>query len=208
MNNRWCSIVLTLLSLGALTSVSGISFSAEGLPKGWLRAGSHPQDYEMSVDTAVKHGGKAGARIKFIGTNAEGFGTLMQIYKADDYRGRRLRMSAWMKTEDAESANLWLRVDGAKNTLGFDNMHNRAVKGTSEWKKYELTLDVPAEAVNIAFGAFVGGKGQAWVDDYSFEVVGGVPSTNMLTPEQMKKEQEMGPAREYPKQPVNLDFEN
>ena len=67
------------------------------------------------------------------------------------------------------------------------------VRGTSEWKKYELTLDVPSEAVNIAFGAIVAGKGQAWVDDYSFEVVGNdVPLT----------------IEAYPKQPANLNFEN
>ncbi len=91
---------------------------------------------------------------------------------------------------------------------GFDNMGNRAVKGTSEWKKYEITLDVPENAVNIGFGAFVAGKGQAWVDDFLFEVVGkDVASTNMLTPEQQKEEQGMGQPREYPRQAINLDFE-
>jgi hypothetical protein len=209
MSYKRFSTAMTLTFLGIAVFAILTGFAADGLPTGWLKAGSHPQNYEMVTDTAVKHGGKAGAHIKFIGANAEGFGTLMQMCKADDYRGKRVRMSAWMKTEDAESANLWLRVDGVKSTLGFDNMGNRAVTGTSEWKKYELTVDVPAEAVNIAFGAFVAGKGQAWVDDYSFEVVGKeVPSTNMLTSEQMKEERGMGPTREFPKQPVNLDFES
>jgi hypothetical protein len=200
---------MTLVVLSVVVFVNLTGFAADGLPKGWFKAGTHPQNYEMSTDTVVKHGGKIGARIKFTGANAEGFGTLMQAFKADDYRGKRVRMSAWMKTEDAESANLWLRVDGTNRTLGFDNMGNRAVRGTNEWKKYELTVDVPAEAVDIAFGAFAAGKGQVWVDDYSFEVVSQeVPSTNMLTPEQMKEEQGTRPAREYPKQPVNLDFES
>jgi hypothetical protein len=47
------------------------------------------------------------------------------------------------------------------------------------------------------------------VDDFLFEVVGqDVPSTNLLTPEKMKEEREMGPPREFPKQPLNLDFES
>src|SRR5712691_7388604 len=98
-----------------------------------------------------------------------------------------------MKTENAESANLWMRLDGEKRTLGFDNMGNRAVTGTTEWKRYEITLDVPENAANIAFGSFVAGKGQAWVDDFQVEVVGkDVPSTNRLSPEQMKEEHAMG----------------
>src|SRR5438876_7924730 len=31
-----------------------------------------------------------------------------------------------------ESAQLWLRLDGPNTTLGFDNMGNRAVKGTTD----------------------------------------------------------------------------
>src|SRR5215831_9304445 len=43
-----------------------------------LRAGSRPQDYEMTIDRDIKHSGTASARIRFIGQNLEGFGTLMQ----------------------------------------------------------------------------------------------------------------------------------
>lgn len=168
------------------------------IPEGWYKAGSHPQHYQMIIDTVVKHGGKASAHIKFIGQTAEGFGTLMQTFKADLYRGQRVRMTAWMKTEKAASAQLWMRLDGdEQKTLGFDNMDNRAVTGTTGWKKYEITLDVPDNTINIAFGALVGGKGQSWTDDFEFEVVGqDVPTTNILIPE------------DYPEQPLNLDFES
>jgi hypothetical protein len=92
--------------------------------------------------------------------------------------------------------------------LGFDNMDNHPVKGTTDWAQYAITLDVPVETVNIAFGAFLVGQGQLWMDDYVFEVVGDdVPTTNMLTAEEMAAEQDMGPAREYPDQPLNLNFE-
>ena len=133
---------------------------------------------------------------------------LMQMFKADDYRGKRLRMSAWMKSEDADAAAPWFRIDGAKGMLGFDNMGNRVVKGTSDWKKYESTLDVPSAATNIAFGGLVSGKGQAWLDDFVFEVVGpDVPTTNSLAPEQIEAEQAPRQPHEFPRQPVNLNFE-
>ncbi|MCU1263756.1 MAG: hypothetical protein JWM21_74 [Acidobacteria bacterium] len=207
-NRNVIPIVALFLALGAMAYASRPTALTADPPKSWFMSGSHPQNYETSVDTTVKHSGRASAHIKFIAANAEGFGTLMQMFKADDYRGKRVRMSAWLKSEDADAAMLWLRLDGAKGMLGFDNMGNRPVKGTSDWKKYEITLDVPAATVNIGFGAMVLGKGQVWLDDFMFEVVGqDVPSTNMLTAEQMKEEHEAGQPQEFPRQPANLNFE-
>lgn len=211
MNRILFASLACLFVLGFSDSVPGNCAGSgdEVFPQGWMHAGDHPQNYEMSVDAAVKHGGDASARITYIGEKAEGFGTLMQIFKADNYRGKRLAMSAWMRTKDAESANFWLRIDGVDKTLGFDNMASRAVRGTTEWKEYEIVLDVPEEAVNIAFGAFVAGKGRAWVDDYSFKVVGEVAlSTDKSTPEQKKAKELSESSKERPKKPVNLDFES
>jgi hypothetical protein len=197
MNSKPASIVMTLILLSVVVLASLTGFAVDKLPNGWFKAGSHPQNYETGIDTAAKHSGSASAYIKFIGDKPEGFGTLMQAFKPDQYGGKRVRMSAWMKTENADSAQLWMRIDGVeKKMLGFDNMNNRAVKGTDDWKRYEITLDVPESAVAIAFGILVAGRGQAWVDDFQFEVVGNdVPSTNMLSPEKMSAG------------PVNLNFE-
>jgi erythromycin esterase len=199
-------MILTLLGAAALASIAGSA--ADRLPKGWIKAGSHPHNYEIALDTVVKHSDKAGAYIKFTGSDADGFCTLMQLFKANDYHGKRLRMSAWMRTENADSAQLWLRLDSANGMAGFDNMDNRPVKGTVDWKKYEIVLDVPTNTVNVAFGAFLKGKGQAWVDDFAFEVVGkDAPTTNMLTPEQVKAGGATPVSDGYPAQPLNLNFE-
>lgn len=57
-------------------------------------------------------------------------------------------------------------------------MQGRPIKGTSGWKKYEIVLDVPNEASNIAFGALLNGTGQIWVDNVHFDIVGNsVPTT-------------------------------
>ena len=185
--------------------------AARGVPKGWIRRGSHPKDYAMTVDKNNSHGGKAGAHIKFTGDKPLGFGTLMQSFRADDYRGKRVKMSAWMKTQEAQSAHLWMRLDGAGTMLGFDNMDNRPVRGTTQWYKYEITLDVPQNTLGVSFGAFVDGTGQAWVDDFAFSIVGkNQPATNMLTQEAMNEDYGdlRGVYRTEPQQPVNLDFED
>ena len=171
-------------------------------PKGWFAAGSHPKDYEMSLDRNGPHGGNACAYLKSVVPETSGFGTLMQMFKADEYRGKRVRMSGYVKAKDASDwAGLWMRVDGARKDemLAFDNMEDRAIKGTIDWKKYEIVLDVPENSEMVAFGLLLSGKGQAWMDDLQFETVGkDVPTTGRTT---------AGAASRSAKIPLNLNFE-
>ena len=181
---------------GLLTAV--VAYGEE-IPKGWFHAGNRPKDYDMSVDRSVAHGGKASASLKSITEKTGGFGTLMQTCKADAFRGQRVRMSGYVQAKDvADWAGLWMRVDGSqKEALTFDNMQGRPIKGTSDWTKYEIVLDVPAAAQEIAFGVLLTGKGQVWMDDLNFEVVGkDVPTTGAKMGEETRA------------MPLNLNFED
>lgn len=171
------------------------------LPTGWFKAGSKPQSYEMGVDKGAGQSGNNAATIQSKDSNIDGFGTLMQQCHPDKYLGKRVRMSAYVKSKDVASwAGLWLRVDqeGSNQSLSFDNMQSRPIKGTSEWKKYEIVLDVPSNASLLAYGALLNGTGQIWFDNVSFEIVDkSVPTTDL------KKENAATKSN-----PVNLDFEN
>ena len=165
----------------------------------------------MKVDSAVKHSGNTSAAVKFLCGDPNGFASLAQSIGADEYIGKRLRLSGWLKTENAADAGLWMRLDGDRGRmLGFDNMMPRAVKGTTDWKRYEVVLDVPPETVNILFGTLLSGTGQVWVDDIVLEVVGKeVATTNQLSQEAMRAENPNRVVKKsVPKQPVNLGFEN
>jgi hypothetical protein len=186
-------IVIACVALGATLAVG------EEIPKGWFRAGSRPNDYEMSVDRSVFHSGKASACLKSIVSEAPGFGTLMQEFKADAFRGKRIRLSGYVRSKDVTGwAGLWMRVDGSqKEMLAFDNMQNRSIKGTTDWTRYEIVLDVPDQAQEIAFGLLLDGQGQAWMDDLKFEAVGkDVPTTGEKLPEKVLTA------------PTNLNFED
>ena len=73
----------------------------------------------------------------------------------------------------ASWAGLWLRVDqsGSQQPLSFDNKGTRPIKGTIAWKKYEIVLDIPANASLMAYGALLDGTGQVWFDNITFEIV-------------------------------------
>jgi hypothetical protein len=185
-------------------------------PEGWGKAGANRVQYDVGVDRRVKHAGTASAYVKpnVLEFNKESFGTLMQSFRADEYRGKRVRMTAYVKAEDVGRwAGLWMRIDGAtKSPMTFDNMGNRPIKGTSDWQKYELVLDIPDDSAAIAFGILLAGGGQVWVDDFNFEVVGNdVPSTDRGVPVRDSTESEIESRRGYlekaSRQPSNLDFE-
>ena len=180
-----------------LVSLSLLSFD---LPKSWFIAGSEPKKYEMGIDKGAGHNGKNAATILSKDKKINGFGTLMQDCLPDNYLGKRIRMSGFIKSKDVDDkAGLWLRVDqsNSNNPLSFDNMLDRPIKGTTEWKKYEIVLDVPVNAINIAYGALLVGTGQIWFDDITFEIV-----DNSVTTTGRGKENLM-PSKE----PINLDFE-
>lgn len=203
------------------------------LPAGWRVTGNDRENYELTVDTSVRRGGRASASLTPKSDPQAGkFGAMVQTFKADQYRGKRLRFSGHVKAEGAGGkARLWMRVDGADGRgLTFDNMEERAEAGTFDWKRQEIVLDVPAEAQAIYLGALFGGKGRIWVDDLRLEVVGAdVASTNMMSsPEAKRKAEEdfekwkSANKEEFekaeqgrkerlltmPTQPVNLDFES
>ena len=204
------------MHVGVLRTSAGLLFLATQLlagdvgkayadqPKGW---GGGGEGYELSRDETEKHGGKASGCVRSTGDGAVGFGTLTQWFRADDYRGKRVRMSAFVKTSELEGkAGLWMRIDGKEKTgLAFDNMMERPVKATTDWKNYEVVLDVPAEAEEIFFGFLVAGKGRGWVDDIKFEVVNNDVPTTALELKPMDRQREL--TKDVPKEPTNVDFE-
>ena len=94
--------------------------------------------------------------------------------------GHRITLSGYIKTEDVENgfAGFWMRVDGSQGSpVAFDNMGDRGPKGTTAWTRYEITLNAPADARAIYFGALHPGTGTAWFDSLEIEI-DGVPYTN------------------------------
>ena len=174
--------------------------SLRQFPSGWFASGSAPKEYEVRIDRNEHYSGKASGFITCKIDQPTGFGTLMQVFKADNYHGKRVRMTGYVKTEDVETwAGLWMRVDGPGGViLAFDNMQDRPIRGTIGWEEYEVVLDVPDNGVNVSFGVLLAGKGKAWADDFAFEEVG-----KDIDVTDLKKK-----ITDMPAEPGNLGFEN
>jgi len=153
------------------------------LPKGWRITGSAPQNYDMGVDRNAGQKGKDAITIKYTAKKNMKFGALANYIKIDKYLGKRIRMTGYIRSEKVDGwAGFWLRVDDStshdKRVLSFDNMYDKAIRGTTDWTKYTLVLDVPQNGTTIVYGALLSGKGQIWFDDVKFDLVGNeVPVT-------------------------------
>ncbi|HCY74401.1 MAG: hypothetical protein IH620_04515 [Ignavibacterium sp.] len=168
------------------------------IPKGWFSAGSNPSEYEMGIDNTNFVDGHFCAYIKSKAPKENEFGTLMQTISAENYLGKRLQISGYIKSENVNGwSGMWMRIDGENNQqLGFDNMRDRTIKGTTDWKKYEIVLDIPINSKTINYGVLLGSNGKVWFDNFRLdEVDKNVQVTNLI------KE------NKFPSQPVNLNFE-
>lgn len=169
-------------------------------PRGWFLAGDHPQNYVTGVDRDIIYQGHPSAYLKPKPSATEGFGTLMQQFDAAQYAGKRVRLKAWVKSENVNDwAGLWMRVDSGAKSVAFDNMQNRPIKGITGWQNYAVVLDVPKDATGISFGILVSKSGTVWLNSAQFEIVGmDMPVTD--------KWAGSGSLQQHPG-PTNLNFE-
>ena len=188
----------TLLAALALLAVAGAlaarpATAADGL-KGWILAGSAPREYAIATDPAVRKAGRASGVLRALRPQVDGFGTLMQTFSAQAYLGKRVRFSALVKAQQVVSwAGLWMRVDGqTKSGIAFDNMQDRPIKGTLDWRRYEVVLPVAADADAISLGILLDGGGRVWLDDVKVEVLGDADQRTPARPAIPARPQNLG----------------
>ncbi len=170
----------------------------------WLLTGSNPSAFSTGTSaTSGQDGGPAAFLRGNVST--DGFGTLMQMFSASKYEGQRVRLSASIRTENLkQAAGLWMRMDGTLGKmLSFDNMMDRPITGTTEWKRYEVVLDAPVGTRNIAMGVLMVDSGLLYMDNVKIEVV---PNTVPVTGMNQSDVNAITTTKEA--EPKNLDFKN
>jgi hypothetical protein len=154
----------------------------------------------MNVQSAGGAGGSASAVLKSRTDAADDkFGTLMQQFQANEYRGQSVRFSAKVRAKNVTgSGALWMRVDDqAGKITAFDNMVSRRVVGTTDWTQVEIVLPVATDSQTISFGAMLVGKGEFAMTEVAINAApSGTQSTASASPNSIT----------VPSKPINLDF--
>jgi hypothetical protein len=161
-----------------------------GTPPGWAFESDHPDDYEHGLDRTYSAGGAA-AYIRSLSGSAQGVARLGQSIVRDGYDGRRIRVSASLRSNAiGGSGGIFFRVIGAAGMV-TGNFRVLTLRGTNEWRRHAVVFDVPGDAQDVMVGFGLSGPGAIWADDFSFEVVdASTPVTRTL-----------------PTSPIDLDFD-
>jgi hypothetical protein len=187
-------------------------------PKGWGLIGGVSPSVEVGVDRTIAHGGKASAYLKAAADDGFRFGILRQWVRAVRYRGKRVRLSAYLKTQNVgttrrSGARLDFLVFDKAHRYGGPPMRGRLIQGTTDWTRYERVVDVPQQTVLLFIGIVLTGSGQVWADDIQLQVVGKDVSVTSSTDRKtalsdemkMRVQKRLGTAG---RRPVNVDFEH
>lgn len=199
---KFLSLGLSAVAAAAIVSVvfaQVATVAGAPLPQGWLKAGSKPQDYEMKVVADPNTSGQQAIQVKSLpAKNGNGFGTFMQQFAANEYRGKSVRFSAKVRSNSVNDwAGLWMRVDDASGkVIAFDNMESRAIRGSTDWRAYEVVLPVADDAKLISFGILLAGAGEVNMAEVSVE----------LAPNGSASTQPVQVASPILSKPTNLDF--
>lgn len=180
---RMCIWVFALLG-GSVAFAQPTSSDAGGLAPGWFVAAKNEGEYVVESLQAGTCGGRAAVARSLL-PSVPGNISVMQVFRAEKYRGSRVQFSATLDTTGLTGwAGLWMRVDGPdKKTLTFDNMQNRSIQGTAHCVKAAVVLDVPVYAENIALGFVLNNGGRVELGNISLEPVDlSVPTTNLAPP--------------------------
>lgn len=158
-------------------------------PREQTYVGSREAGYQSKYSASLRSTEKA---------SDSSYALYVQDIDASLYRGCRLRLSGFLRTQlDGGWAGLWLRADGPKQKpLAFENMQSKALRESREWNRYQIEIDIPAQAESLHYGALLNGRGQMWVDDLKLEIVGNPPPGLA----EMRKLRTL-------KEPTNLGFE-
>ena len=173
MRSRRFLIGRALLMACAITVHAGAQ--STDLPSGWFKGGRPAENYEIGTDAGTTRAGKASVFVRARIPGPGGFGTIMQVHRADEFRGKRVRLRGYIKAANVEDwAGFWLRVDPADlngRPLAFENMADRPVRGSRDWGPHHIVLDVPDDAALLHYGLLLSGDGTVWASDVQVEVV-------------------------------------
>jgi len=164
------------------------------LTSGWVSQGD---GYEYDLDKDAE-GRDFGSISSNSGQNHRGI--LKQRFSAHPYSGKRIRLTGHCRCENVTwYGGIFVRTERLNGrSLTSDDIANRCLVGSSDWLRYELVIDVPPEAANIAIGSYLRGNGKVWFKDLQLEVVSkSVPTTDQYA---------LGCVDFWDLEPVNLDF--
>ncbi|TYZ13542.1 peptidase S41 [Hymenobacter lutimineralis] len=180
---KLCYFWLVPLLVTSLTAQAQQAVPAPGLdfeqlnnkthqPSGWRAPADN--GYQVTVDSVVKYQGRYSLRIQSVATpRQEGTYGVATVQLPVYFQGKTVQLHGYLKTRNVlnGTAGIWLRLnDGQGKAVAFDNMHLQNVQGTTDWKRYTISLPLAPEVQEILLGGTLPATGTMWVDQLEVTV--------------------------------------
>lgn len=128
----------------------------------------------VKLDHFVPHGGRYSAMLERTDTAPQSMnlGSLWQMIDAGRFAGRRIRLSGYLKTQEADSAGLRIRISRSEGgQLKFAHVDSARLEGTSDWQEVQIVADIPEDESVLSIEVVLEGRGRLWADDLSLSIV-------------------------------------
>lgn len=169
------AIVLSAMLIGFVCASAGAADESP-LPGGWrMDSYTAPSLYRFGLDREIKHGGKSAGFLESQDADfaKNHYARLEQSIDAATHRGKRLRLSAFLKTKDVrKSADLDVVIPHQYSDSEDRFSLKPRLEGSTDWKRYEVEFTVNHYAAQVDFRVDLYGSGRIWIDDVALEVIG------------------------------------
>lgn len=138
-------------------------------PAGWMRGGNQP-----SADVRLVTPGHGEGRAVLLSTPLQkGYVALLRTLPDSMRAGAvAVRLTAWIRTEGAGRASMWVHLHTAMSTIPPDETPDRWPQGATGWTRYQILVPVLPEVQRVTFGIKLAGGGSMWADDLVLEALG------------------------------------
>ena len=165
-------------SMSSSTAVSagtpGSAGPAASPLAGWSVQGAARDAYAAEVDPEAPREGHPTIRFHPTRDPEGAYGTFMTSIDAAPVRGRRAHAIIWVRTQGVTGrGDVWLRAQGFDSPPDGPGLGYSAARlqPNADFTKYELFVDVPAEAAHLQLGVGIGGPGMLWIDGVRIEAL-------------------------------------
>ena len=143
--------------------------------------------YQSDPDVKVAHGGKSSLSLQSMTAAPQGAGWVGQMIRAGLYQGQRVRLTAYIKTQNVVGLAGLAFVAGKMQSLPAATQEAKLLTGSQEWQQTSIELDVPSTADVISYGVVLRGAGKLWLDELRLEILPAAkpapaPPSSLATP--------------------------
>ena len=182
MTMRSRSILVLAMAFGAYGCSAGVPKDRPLAPErppneaavgehGWMLSGAA---YDLYVVHRDPEGNRAAWLLEPAGDTFGKYATWMRHIDASDYRAKRVRVRATLKTRGAsQRAELWARTEAKNAQSGGREQggYSKKLSPDSDWTEETIVIDVPGEAAWLEYGIGIVGPGKIWLETAKLEVV-------------------------------------